>query len=132
MCLKVFCSEDYKFEGNHFFASYLDCDDQALFYSEEMLRVMDSAVEASGATILGKVHHFFDPNGLTVVYLLSESHASIHTYPEHKACFVDLFTCGNHCTSEGFDRVLKDYLKPKKISKEHFIRNEHCVSLKLN
>lgn len=31
----------------------------------------------------------------TLVYVLSESHLAIHTYPEHGFIAIDLFTCGN-------------------------------------
>ena len=36
----------------------------------------------------------FEPHGITVVYTLSESHLSIHTWPEKGKCCIDLFTCG--------------------------------------
>jgi S-adenosylmethionine decarboxylase len=102
----------YAFKGKHFFGSYAGCDKEALGNVEQMLQVMDKAVLASGATILERSYYVFPENGLTVVYLLSESHASLHTYPEYGACFVDLFTCGDHCSSKEFDKILKDYLQP--------------------
>jgi S-adenosylmethionine decarboxylase proenzyme len=89
-----------------------------------MLAAMDRAVEASGATILNRTHHVFPPDGLTAVYLLSESHASIHTYPEFGACFVDLFTCGDHCSPVGFDQILREYLGPSEVNARLFLRHE--------
>ena len=115
---------EHKFAGKHFFASYLDCDKEALGNIDEMIAAMDRAVASSGAEILNKTHHRFPPDGLTIVYLLSESHASLHTYPEFGACFVDLFTCGDHCTPEGFDQTLRAYLHPKEISARVFLRSE--------
>ena len=128
-CVTVFCSEEYQFEGNHFFASYLGCDANALNDPMKLLAVMDEAVEASGAKILDKIYYVFDPAGMTAVYLLSESHASIHTYPEHGACFIDLFTCGSHCSSQGFEAVLKAYLQPTEISADQFVRAESSYSI---
>ena len=49
----------------------------------------------SGATVLNVARHRFEPQGVTVLILLAESHASIHTWPEHGACAVDVFTCGD-------------------------------------
>ncbi|MBI5273144.1 MAG: adenosylmethionine decarboxylase [Chlamydiia bacterium] len=126
----------YKFAGKHFLASYLDCDSQALQSVEGTLHAMDEAVKASGATVLDKISYIFPSDGLTIVYLLSESHASLHTYPEHNACFVDLFTCGDHCSAENFDQTFRTYLKPKEVSARLFLRDdevkEHDFSLHLN
>lgn len=125
MVVSLFAEEVYQFEGKHFMASYLDCDPEALSNVEEMILAMDGAVSASGATLLNKAFHVFPPNGLTIVYLLSESHASLHTYPENGACFVDLFTCGDHCSPDGFDAALRQYLKPKEVNVCLFGRNEN-------
>lgn len=117
-------SEEYAFYGKHFVASYLDCDPEAIQNVAMLKLVMDSAVESSKATILSKNDFVFPPSGLTAVYLLSESHASIHTYPEFNACFVDLFTCGEICSSENFDQILRAYLKPKNVCVRFFARDE--------
>ena len=119
----------HQFMGKHFLASYLECDRKALTDIKGMIEAMDLAVVASGATILNQTPHIFSPNGLTIVYLLSESHASLHTYPEHNACFVDIFTCGDHCIPEKFDATLKEYLQPKKISSRFFLRHEEFEEL---
>jgi len=81
-----------------------------------------SAVEASGATLLNYVKHTFPQGGVTLLLLLAESHASIHTYPEHGACFVDLFTCGRSCSGEEFSKVLQTYLKPKTVHSQVLVR----------
>jgi S-adenosylmethionine decarboxylase len=38
--------------------------------------------------------HQFSPQGVTAICLLSESHISIHTWPEKGEAAVDVFTCG--------------------------------------
>lgn len=53
------------------------------------------ACKAAGATILQIGSHRFEPQGITVFCLLAESHASIHTYPEHGRYMADVFTCGD-------------------------------------
>ena len=119
----------YDFAGKHFVASYLECDEAAIGNVDALRQAMDEAVAASGATILDSSYFIFEPNGITLVYLLSESHASIHTYPEHGACFVDLFTCGNHCSAENFDQSLKNYLKPQQVSSRFLLRGEEVVEV---
>ncbi len=117
-------NQEHEFSGKHFVASYLNCDSEAICNIENLMQAMDQAVIACGATILNKSQHTFSPHGLTAVYLLSESHASIHTYPEFGACFVDLFTCGNNCHTQSFDQVLRTYLKPKEVNARFFERHE--------
>ncbi len=114
----------YQFRGVHFIVSYCDCDKDALSDVDNLRAAMNSAVEQCGATILESSSWVFPPNGLTMVFLLSESHASIHTYPEHGACFVDLFTCGEKCSAEKFDAAMRNYLNPKVVSKRTLVRNE--------
>lgn len=106
---------DYQFLGRHMIAQYYDCNPEALRNVKKLAQVMNQAAKASGAHILKECEYVFPPDGLTMVLLLSESHASIHTYPEHRACFVDLFTCGTNCSAEKFDQVIREYLKPKEV-----------------
>lgn len=120
----------YQFKGGHFFASYCDCDGEAMVDLERLKDVMLEATKDAGATILDYSCHVFPENGFTMVVLLSESHATIHTYPEHQACFVDFFTCGDKCSSEKFDRFLRNYLKPKKVAFRTFIRDEGILEKK--
>src|SRR5689334_25425262 len=101
----LYGNDEYEFKGKHFIASYLDCDDKAIRDVQALKEVLVKAARASHATIIGQTDFVFEPDGLTMVILLSESHASIHTYPEHHACFVDLFTCGDKCSSEDFDQI---------------------------
>ncbi len=110
--------EEYAFRGKHLLASYYECDFETLTNIENLQEEFLGAIEASGATILSYIDHRFESDGLTLVVLLSESHASLHTYPEHRACFIDLFTCGDKCSAETFDKQLQAYLKPKHFTKE--------------
>lgn len=72
---------------------------------------MTQAADASGATLLGMVSHKFEPQGVTAVVLLSESHLSIHTWPEHGYAAIDAFTCGDHTNPEEACRSLRKALK---------------------
>ena len=56
---------------------------------------MEKAVHKVGATLLNLNAVQFSPNGITVVAVLAESHASIHTYPEQGVLMADAFTCGS-------------------------------------
>jgi S-adenosylmethionine decarboxylase len=86
--------------------------DQHLLDNEDFIKdAMKQAAEASGATLLGIVSHKFEPQGVTAVALLSESHISIHSWPEHGYAAVDAFTCGEHTNPEAACRSLRESLK---------------------
>jgi len=68
----------------------------ALLDDPERLRgILVEAVRATGATVLSSDYHKFEPQGVTAWVILAESHATIHTYPEHAAWMADIFTCGD-------------------------------------
>jgi S-adenosylmethionine decarboxylase len=63
--------------------------------SVDFLRsAMVEAVNRCGATIVGENFIKFQPQGVTGVLVLSESHLSIHTYPEEGFAAIDCYTCG--------------------------------------
>jgi S-adenosylmethionine decarboxylase len=63
-------------------------------------------VNQAGATLLNLITHHFQPQGVTGLALLAESHLSIHTWPESGYAAVDVFTCGDHTMPERACEVL--------------------------
>jgi S-adenosylmethionine decarboxylase len=118
---------EFEFSGRHLLASYSACDSVAIRDLEGLKAAFHAAIRASGATLLHAVEHTFPPYGMTAVAALSESHASIHTYPEHQSCFVDIFTCGNTCSVEAFDATLRKFLRPKTHSRRIICRHEEMI-----
>ena len=68
---------------------------------------LKEAAERAGGTVLDVTSHKFTPQGVTALALLSESHISIHTWPEHGYSAVDVFTCGSHTNPQ----LACDFLK---------------------
>ncbi len=58
---------------------------------------MDKVVEELKLNVISKCSHRFArdnlPYGVTMIYLLSESHLSIHTFVDEGKVTIDLFTC---------------------------------------
>ena len=63
--------------------------------AEKLQALMTHQIIEAGATIMSVQVHTFQPQGVTITFTLSESHATIHTYPEHGTFFMDMFTCGS-------------------------------------
>jgi S-adenosylmethionine decarboxylase proenzyme len=122
--VEVFSSETkYDFVGSHFLASYYQCNPEILNDPAAIAELFKEGIGKSGATLLKIADYQFEPYGVTLVALLSESHASIHTYPEQGACFVDFFTCGTSCDHTNFHQVLQQGLESKSCSHQFIHRN---------
>ena len=69
---------------------------------------LTAAVDAN-ATVLNVTTHKFEPQGVTSLILLGESHLAIHTWPELKRAMVDIATCGDHTDPvAGWRSLLKE------------------------
>ncbi|HEY9678903.1 MAG TPA: adenosylmethionine decarboxylase [Drouetiella sp.] len=118
---------NYEFSGFHLIASYSGCDPARLQNKDGMLNAMRNAVKKAGATLLRECDYTFENGAFTAVMLLSESHASVHTYPEVNACFIDLFTCGTTCDPRKFHDVIRSYLRPTQTA-ANIVRRNHIVN----
>ena len=55
--------------------------------------ILDDIVQELGFHVVAETGHQFSPMGYSYAYVLSESHFTIHTYPEHQSCYIDMFCC---------------------------------------
>ena len=53
----------------------------------------EKRLRESGFKIVNQVTHFFSPQGFTAVFVLAESHLSIHTFPEEDKSYIQLSSC---------------------------------------
>ena len=87
-------------------------------------KIISDLIDGIGLTIVAKsLHHFRGYDGaMTALFLLCESHFSIHTYPEHNYIAVDIFTCGDSDTTAVLVR-LNDIINPEKYVIQDISRN---------
>ncbi|MBC2632273.1 adenosylmethionine decarboxylase, partial [Salmonella enterica subsp. enterica serovar Enteritidis] len=83
---------------------------------------MVDAAEACGATVMSVQAKQFEPQGATVLVLLSESHLSIHTYPERGFAAIDCYTCGETVDPQLAIDYLVSVLKPEKTYAKKLVR----------
>lgn len=79
--------------GEHYIFDLSDCNREILMDSERAYSLFAQAVRDSGLTVVDEGFYKFSPHGFTAFLLLAESHASLHAWPEHNYCAIDLFTC---------------------------------------
>eukprot|EP00900_Chrysochromulina_parva_P015031 jgi/Chrpa1/23529/Chrysochromulina_OHIO_Genome00000700-RA len=80
--------------GTHIILEVIDAPFALLNSSTKQLAALQAAAIAGGLTIVGQLVHQFPIMGASTILLISESHLSIHAWPERGYASVDLFTCG--------------------------------------
>ena len=87
--------------GKHMICDIKNIKNQTLLNNPQQLtNLLDNICNKYDYTILNKSQHEFEPQGFTAVYLLSESHISIHTFPENNYAAIDIYTCRQYHDNE--------------------------------
>jgi S-adenosylmethionine decarboxylase len=104
---------EYQTFGRHVMLDVWGVDFNKLNDLEGLRDWMCEAAKKCGATVLEVSCKKFYPHGVTVLVLLSESHLSIHTYPEKGFAGIDGYTCGDTVDPEIAINYLIEQLQPK-------------------
>ena len=117
--LSSFCNDEKLIHhSNHFLLELYRCDNKKL-NDESFLRcTLNNAAKHANAKVLNLVSNKFEPQGVTAIALLAESHLSIHTWPEEKYSAVDIFTCGQNMKPD----ISCKYLIQTLMAGEHLLR----------
>ena len=117
--LRSFCNDEELInQSNHFLLELYRCDYEKL-NDESFLRcTLNRAAKLAKASVLNLISNKFEPQGVTAIALLAESHISIHSWPESNYSAVDIFTCGQNMMPELASQYLIEALK----AGEHFLR----------
>ena len=82
--------------GRHLLANVYKITDKTILTTVENIQpLMKKIVEDMKLNVVGELFKQFEPMGATILYLLAESHLSIHTYPEKNYCTIDLYYCND-------------------------------------
>jgi len=110
--------------GTHIIASLQAPSPGLLKQHEGFRKIVEQLINTHGLQKLGEVYHDFSPAGFTAVICLSESHISIHTWPEHGLVNLDIylsnFQRNNNGTTAAIYQSIKDYFQAT-ISQEQFL-----------
>lgn len=106
--------------GNHIIVDMFDVNiDKMVNINKNELSIQEwnffikQCFHESNISLLKTSWHNFDNNGaFTVIYLLAESHLSLHTWPEKNYIALDVFTCGNSNTELIVEKII-NYFEPK-------------------
>ncbi|MFC2047759.1 adenosylmethionine decarboxylase [Chloroflexota bacterium] len=102
--------------GKHLLLELKDCNREVLNDPGFLKGSLLTAATEAGALVLGESFHQFNPQGVSGVVIIAESHVLIHTWPEHGYAAVDIFTCGNSVQPEKAAQILIEKLGSKNHS----------------
>ncbi len=117
--------------SKHLLLELYKCDHEKL-NDESFLRCsLNRAAKLAKATVLNLISNKFEPQGVTAIALLAESHISIHTWPESNYSAVDIFTCGCNMLPELASQYLIETLKAEEHSLRVIQRNPPATVIKV-
>ena len=97
--------------GTHVLINVYDVPEQdtaSLIRLEDGRPLLDEIVKALDFHVVAETGHQFSPIGYSYAYVLSESHFTIHTYPEYHSCYIDMFCCNPAFDAEKAVSLVKD------------------------
>ena len=116
---KAFKNKKQSFnKSKHYLLELYGCDYEKSNDESYLRCTLNNAAKLANANVLNIISNKFEPQGVTAIALLAESHISIHTWPESNYSAVDIFTCGQNMMPE----VASQYLIESLMAKEHSLR----------
>ena len=105
--------------GKHMICDIKEIRNKSLLHDLEGIKsLLDTICNQNDFSILEKVEYKFHPEGLTLLYLLSESHISIHTFPERNYIALDLYTCRTYNDNKTYLDIYNTLIEEFKAKKE--------------
>ena len=101
--------------GSHFIIELINCSPDKLRKVRDVKRIMGEVVRKSKSTMVEASFHQFQPEGVTGMILIKESHFAIHTWPEESYVAADIFTCGQEMDPYIAIEVMKDRFEAREV-----------------
>ena len=112
--------------SQHTLLEFYDCDPARLKRAREVKKLLCESVLQGGGTIVKTVFHNFNPYGVSGVVVITESHVTIHTWPEHAYAAVDIFSCGKKLDHRAIRVELKRALCSRRVRGKTLRRGLPC------
>ena len=101
--------------GHHLLFDCYGCREPVLSDLAVVRDLLERAARAFGLTVIAEEFHQYQPQGVSGVLILAESHLAVHTWPERGFAAVDLFTCGSRPDAARLAEHLKTALGAERI-----------------
>ena len=101
--------------GTQHIVEFIECKKTFLNEPDKLEQIIKNAFEYSELHFEKIITHKFNPLGVTLLAIISESHIGLHTYPEAGHLSLDIFTCSHPSKQLKLIEYLKKVLKPTSI-----------------
>ncbi len=96
--------------GNHYIVEASGCRPEVIKSVEKVEQILVRAAETANVQVWSISFHRFQPHGVSGVVVISESHLSVHTWPEFGYVALDIYTCGKNARpDEAVDYALEQF-----------------------
>ena len=100
--------QNYDSSGKHMICDFKGIQNSKLLNScSDLKKMLKNICLEYDFQILQEVEHQFEPQGCSILFLLSESHLSIHTFPEKNHMSFDIYTCRQYSDNSEHDKIYK-------------------------
>ena len=97
--------------GTHVLINVYDVPEQDTVLLTQLdagVPLLDNIIRTLDFHVVAHTGHQFSPMGYSYAYVLSESHFTIHTYPEYHSCYIDMFCCNPAFDAEKAVRLVQE------------------------
>jgi len=94
--------------GKHMICDIKNIRNHILINNADLItQLLDTICNKYDFTILNRSFHKFPMYGFSAIYLLTESHISIHTFPEKNYVAIDIYTCRQYHNNDSYNEIYK-------------------------
>jgi len=115
------------YSGKHLICDIKNIKNNTLMGDLDKLKaLMNDICAKNNYSILQTSEQRFEPQGFSILYLLSESHMSIHTFPEKNYIAFDLYTCRTYADNQIYNTIYNDLVNMFDADKESPMIIDRC------
>ena len=112
--------------GTSLFLDLYGCNPEIVDSPEKLQEIFSKDLVEAGFSLVTHLSHYFPSQGITIIIILQQSHAVLHSWPENQFISVDIYSCGDEKTvqieMENIQSFLVRDLKVKKVCCKFVIR----------
>jgi S-adenosylmethionine decarboxylase proenzyme len=110
---------EYESSGKHMICDFKNIkNDKLLNDMNELNNVLKDICNEYNFQILNEVQYLFTPIGCSIIFLLSESHVSIHTFPEKNHMSFDIYTCRQYENNDHYLQIYDNLINKLQASED--------------